>query len=42
MIAAQMGHSETVQLLLQNGAKLEEKKNVSRCTCVHVYPVIVN
>ena len=30
MIAAQNGHSETVELLLQNGAKIEEKTNVSR------------
>ena len=30
MIAAQDGHSDTVQLLLQNGANIEEKENVSR------------
>ena len=30
MLAALNGHSETVQLLLQNGAKIEEKENVSR------------
>ena len=30
MLAAQNGHSETVQLLLQNGANIEEKSNVSR------------
>ena len=30
MIAAQNGHSETVRLLLQKGAKIEEKSKVSR------------
>ena len=30
MLAAHNGHSETAQLLLQNGAKIEEKTNVSR------------
>ena len=30
MLAAQNGHSETVRLLLQNGAKIEEKSKVSR------------
>ena len=30
MLAAQNGHSETVQLLLQNGANIEEKEKVSR------------
>ena len=30
MIAAHNGHSETVQLLLQNGANIEEKEEVSK------------
>ena len=30
MIAAQNGHSKTVQLMLQNRANIQEKENVSK------------
>ena len=30
MLAAEKGHSETVQFLLQNRAKIEEKEEVSK------------
>ena len=30
MLAARFGHSEIVRLLLQSGAKVEKKKDVSR------------
>ena len=30
MLAAQFGHHEIAQLLLQSGAEIEEKDNVSR------------
>ena len=33
MLAAQFGHHEIVQLLLQSGAKVDEKKDVSRLQC---------
>ena len=37
MIAAQGGHVDTVKLLLDRGASVEEKDNVSTRNCISIY-----